>query len=222
MASQAMELKVASLNRVYGPVTMEKLVHLATAGRISAHDMVRRAGTADWLLVTDVPALAASLPHRATVDELEQEIEPSGGYVSTRGRWQWGDVEMDMTPMIDVTFQLLIFFMITHAMANPPPMDVPEVRHGRGVTIEGQQLVLVDQEGRYYLGDRAAEENASPSLDELIREVRQNARQGDQVLDVIISAHKKAKHGRVREVIERLGEVEGLGRVVIGVEEKMK
>jgi biopolymer transport protein ExbD len=155
------------------------------------------------------------------VEELEREAEPPGGWLTKACRWQWGDVEMDMTPMIDVTFQLLIFFMLTHALANPLPMDVPSVTYGRGVTVEGQQFILIDENGKYYLGYSAAPENATASLDALVQEVRQNARRSDTRLDVIVSAHRKCAHGQVRELVERLGAAGGLGRILLGVEEKM-
>ena len=223
MAERPMDLKIVSLGRVYGPVPLEKLLRLAGAGRISAHDMVRPVGTTAWLLVTEVPALAATLPQRATtVEELEREAEPPGGWLTRPGRWRWGDVEMEMTPMIDVTFQLLIFFMLTHAMANPLPMDVPSVTYGRGVTVEGQQFILIDENGKYYLGYSAAPESAAASLDALVEEVRENARRSDVRLEVIVSGHRRCAHGQVRQLVERLSTFDGLGRVLLGVEEKMK
>jgi len=218
-----MELKIVALGRVYGPVALEKLLRLAAAGRIAAHDMVRPAGASAWLLVTEVPALAARLPQRASnVEDLDREIEPAGGWITTPGRWQGDDVEMDMTPMIDVTFQLLIFFMLTHALANPLPMDVPEVTYGRGVTVEGQQFILIDENGTYYLGYSAAPESAAASLDALVEEVRENARRSDVRLEVIVSGHRRCAHGQVRQLVERLSTFDGLGRVLLGVEEKMK
>ena len=223
MAERPMELKIVSLGRVYGPVPLDKLLRLAAAGRISAHDMVRPVGTSAWLLVTEVPALAASLPQRGSSrEDLEREAEPAGGWITTPGRWLWGDVEMEMTPMIDVTFQLLIFFMLTHALANPLPMEVPAVTYGRGVTVEGQQFILIDENGTYYLGYSAAPENAAASLDALVEEVRQNARRAETRLDVIVSGHRRCRHGQVRELVERLGAVDGLGRILLGVEEKMR
>jgi len=223
MAERLMELKIVSLGRVYGPVPMDKLLCLAAAGRIAAHDMVRPVGATTWLLVTEVPALAASLPQRgSSLEELEREAEPPGGWLTTPGRWQWGDTDMEMTPMIDVTFQLLIFFMLTHAMANPLPMEVPAVTYGRGVNVEGQQFILIDEEGRYYLGYRAVPESAAASLDALVQEVRENARRADTRLEVIVSGHRRCRHGRVRELVERLSAVDGLGRILLGVEEKMR
>ena len=128
---------------------------------------------------------------------------------------------MEMAPMIDVTFLLLIFFMLTNSLANPTAMDVPAAVHGRGVTLEGQQLILIDGNGRYYLGDTANEQTATDSLDALVQEVGQNARQSKAPLDVIVSAHRDVKHRRVRELVEGLAGLDGLGAILLGVEEKL-
>ena len=40
------------------------------------------------------------------------------------------DTEMDITPMIDVTFLLLIFFIVASKMDPQKATDLPEARHG--------------------------------------------------------------------------------------------
>lgn len=223
MASQAMELKIVSTGKVYGPVPMDTLIRLASGGRISGEDLVRPAKSQAWLKVTDIASLAACLPHRAMPIADEQlEQEASGGLPPRRKQREAEDTEMDMTPMIDVTFQLLIFFMLTHAMMHPPPVDVPQAVHGRGVNIEGQQLVLVDEVGKYYLGDFPSDETAAASLDALVKEVERNAGSGGEAsMDVIVHAHKQTKHHFVRELINRLGSVPKIGKIMVGVQEAM-
>ena len=120
------------------------------------------------------------------------------------------EAEIDMAPMIDVTFLLLIFFMVSNSMANPTPMDVPAAVYGRGVTLEGQQQILIDEEGGYFLGDVAGDE------------VQSNASASSDTLDVIINGHKKTSYLCVRELVEALGGLEGLGSVMLGVEEELK
>lgn len=132
-----------------------------------------------------------------------------------------GETEIDMAPMIDVTFLLLIFFMVSNSMANPTPMDVPAAVHGRGVTLEGQQRILIDDEGGYFLGDVASEETRTESLEALVQEVQSNARASSVTLDVIINGHKKTSYLSVRELVEALGDLDGLGSVMLGVEEDM-
>jgi biopolymer transport protein ExbD len=225
MASPMMQLRIVSMDKVYGPVPMDTLVRLASGGRISADDMVRPVNSQTWLKVTEVPALAACLPQRAMpIDDQELEQEAAGGAESPRKRRETEDTEMDMTPMIDVTFQLLIFFMLTHAMMHPAPVEVPEAVHGRGVNVEGQQFVLIDETGKYYLGDFPSDENAVASLDALVQEVQRNAGEGSgrASMDVIVHAHKQTKHHYVRELIARLGGAKNIGKIMVGVQEAMQ
>ena len=127
---------------------------------------------------------------------------------------------MDMTPMIDVTFQLLIFFMFANQLANPVPIVVPEAVHGRGVTPDGKQMILIDEQAHYYLGDSTKPENISPSLEALVGEVQGNADQHEQPMEVIINAHKTSKHVDLRLLMDRLDDVDNIGSVMVGVSEK--
>lgn len=129
------------------------------------------------------------------------------------------DSVMDMTPMIDVTFQLLIFFMFANQMANPSPIEAPEAMYGKGVMPDGTQALLIDAEGNYYLGPNARPEAIAP-LETVIAEVQKNAEVAPEPLEVIITAHKQAKHMQVRELVEQLDNVDGIGPVHLGVEEK--
>ncbi|MCA9207926.1 MAG: biopolymer transporter ExbD [Planctomycetales bacterium] len=129
------------------------------------------------------------------------------------------DSVMDMTPMIDVTFQLLIFFMFANQMANPSPIEAPEALYGKGVMPDGTQALLIDADGNYYLGPNARPEAIAP-LDTVIAEVQKNAEVAPAPLEVIITAHKQAKHVQVRELVEQLENVDGIGPVHLGVEEK--
>ena len=45
------------------------------------------------------------------------------------------DTEIDITPMIDVTFQLLIFFMVTSTMQGNPPADLPPSKSGGSIEV---------------------------------------------------------------------------------------
>jgi biopolymer transport protein ExbD len=219
MPAEMMELKVVSLGKVYGPVRMETLVRLACGGRISADDQVRRSGEPIWMPVTEIPALAACL-RQASVAGPDIEAEIGGARARFR-RQAPEDLAMDMTPMIDVTFQLLIFFMLAHTWANLAAMEVPEAVHGRGVNLEGQQVRLIDDAGRYYLGDRPEPDLRKDSLDALVAEVEANAaRLGGGPIDVIVHGHKRAKHKSVRDAVERLENAKGVGKIMLGIQEK--
>ena len=62
------------------------------------------------------------------VDLLLEDEEP----VSTGGRKE-PDSELDITPMIDIVFLLLIFFVVTSKMQPQQVTDLPKARHGEGI-----------------------------------------------------------------------------------------
>jgi biopolymer transport protein ExbD len=175
-----------------------------------------------------VPELAAHLsvpsalepPWRGPDDDAAAARE-AGDPIRLGRRRPHEEAAMEMAPMIDVTFLLLIFFMLTNSMANPAPMDVPEAVHGQGVPMEDQLLILVDQRGRYHLGETANEQSAAGSVDALVGQVDQQVQDSRETLDVIISAHRHSKHRCVRELLEGLASVDGLGEIRLGVKEKL-
>ncbi len=71
------------------------------------------------------------------------------------------DDEIDMTPMIDCVFQLLIFFLVCSTMQETTMVKLPPARHGTGVDEETAVIITVDGEGgtekpRVYLGNGTA------------------------------------------------------------------
>lgn len=228
MAGELMDLKIVALDRVYKNVPRQTLCQWAMEGRIAQADLASPAGAQSWKNVLEYSWLAASMPQgvlRRPLDEGGQEdpeieADEATGWTARRKRRKHEQAEMDMTPMIDVTFQLLIFFMLTNQLANPAPLPVAQAEYGRGVSPDGKQIILIDDRGRYFLGDRMDDKYVSPSLDALVAEVRGNAANQDGSMDVIVTAHKKSKHVQVRELVDRLGDVPNLGKILLGVEEK--
>ena len=227
MARRAMHLKIVARDQLLGPLPLERLVEMAAAGQISPEDLVRPGGSRAWIRVTEVPELAARLPRPPAPEPpwTEAEDDPAqareaGDPIRLGRRRRHEEAAMEMAPMIDVTFLLLIFFMLTNSMANPTPMDVPKAVHGQGVPMENQLLILVDQDGSYYLGEAANEQSAA-SLDALVQQVGKNVQASRETLDVIVSAHRHSKHRYVRELLQRLDTVDGLGEIRLGVEEKL-
>jgi biopolymer transport protein ExbD len=225
MSIELMDLKVIALDRVYARVSRSTLAQWAMEGRIARGDLVRISGTEEWLGVAAVPWLAASMPAGVLDDTVAGEegadldADAAANWIVRRTKRRFEEAGMDMTPMIDVTFQLLIFFMLANSMVNQTPMEVPQAEFGRGVTPEGKQVILVDEMGAYYLGETTAKENLSPGLDALIDEVRGNLTAAGP-REVIVTAHRRSKHQQVRQLVDRLGSVPNVGSILLGVEEK--
>ena len=74
------------------------------------------------------------------------------------------EANIDLTPAVDVTFQLLIFFMITASFSLQKAFDVPPAKNSDGVSMNVQVempdsgvRVEVDRENTVFVGDKKAQ-----------------------------------------------------------------
>jgi len=119
------------------------------------------------------------------------------------------DNDMDMTPMVDVTFLLLIFFMITAAFALqkalevPPSSDDVAARSQDVEELEKDSIVVrVDGDNVYWISSPTwTEEQRAPSETDMRSKLRQ-ARQGGGSegrgpSKMLVQANGDATHERV-------------------------
>lgn len=110
-------------------------------------------------------------------------------------------VKIDMTPMVDVAFLLLIFFMST-SQFDPPqkvPITLPD-SHSNLKVPESDVLVLAiskDNQLFWQVGKSAQEETDMPSLENLVLEQRRR----NPRLRVAIKADKDAEYGTMEDVM---------------------
>ncbi len=95
----------------------------------------------------------ASVADEVTDEELEVEQD----FLVPRP--PMSDDEMDITPMIDITFLLLIFFLVASKMNAEQAVDLPKARHG-GVVAGKESVIILMKRGS---GDQA-EVNYSAKL----------------------------------------------------------
>jgi biopolymer transport protein ExbD len=106
-------------------------------------------------------------------------------------------VLLDITPLIDCIFQLLIFFLLTASFVAVPNIrvELPRASGQAGATEQRDLAIVITREGEVQLESRAMEmADLRRRLVELARE-RPDAR-------VLIQADSKAYHGRVVEVMD--------------------
>jgi biopolymer transport protein ExbD len=129
------------------------------------------------------------------------------------------DAELDITPMIDVVFLLLIFFMVTSTMDEQKAANVPPAKHGVGADANKATFVSVIADeaggGRVILGDSPDGEEIV-NLDLVRRYVQAAFNEGKEL--VIIKAERDVKEGRVQEVLKVLADIDGL-KFAIGVQD---
>lgn len=133
---------------------------------------------------------------------------------------------LDITPMIDVTFLLLVFFLLTSALDPRRAVDLPPAVYGVAVASRNATFVTVAQgaEGvaEVYLGaeksprfrvggDPAAQERA-------VREAVARALLDEGRRDVILRAERRLAHRDVARIAAAIGEVDGV-RLHLGVHE---
>jgi biopolymer transport protein ExbD len=120
------------------------------------------------------------------------------------------DVAVQMAPLIDCVFLLLIFFLVATTLKKIEkelPLDLPEASAAVGMQLEDNMtIVSVDREGNLYLG---SEPVGQGYLMEKLREAAQ--RPGHRIR---IDADREAPVWAAVQVLD-MCEFEGLGNVGI-------
>jgi biopolymer transport protein ExbD/biopolymer transport protein TolR len=115
------------------------------------------------------------------------------------------DDELDITPMIDVTFLLLIFFMVTSTMKPEGALQIPSAKNGLGVSADESCILSVfDDDGTpgIYLADGKREDGPVPP-EQVTQFVQQQKKRF-----VIIKADRKVPSGFVEEVARAAAEAD--------------
>lgn len=110
------------------------------------------------------------------------------------------DVELNITPLIDVVFLLLIFFMVSTSFERDSEINItlPEASEEYTEVKPDMINVDVDKEGRVYINEQPLI-NSQLST---IREALRDAMQGLEEPPVIISADAQTAHQLVIRVMD--------------------
>ncbi len=162
-------------------------------------------------LIVDASELDMAFHH---VDELGES-----GEQITFGDSSREDTEMDMTPMVDVTFLLLIFFMVTAAFSLQRSLEVPTPHPDEASTNVQQRdpsqdadtvTVHVDENNTFRVVTTDWDLEA-PSKHELLiklREARDGNSQGQRPSKLLIMANVDAMHEAVVAAMDAGSQVE--------------
>jgi biopolymer transport protein ExbD len=116
------------------------------------------------------------------------------------------EVGVDLTPLIDVVFLLLIFFMVstTFTRESHLKVELPQA-DGEAVETEVEQIdVVITRDGQYILNDKTLVNNRRETLERAVRDLAG----GDTSLPYIITADASTAHEfvvRAMDVAGRLG-----------------
>ena len=110
------------------------------------------------------------------------------------------EVSVNLTPLIDVVFLLLIFFMVATTFADPEEqidLELPVAESGESPIATPDELVIdVTEDGRTFV---AGAELAAGELDELL----ERTARAEPDTPVTVRGDRNLDYGRVVEVLDR-------------------
>jgi biopolymer transport protein ExbD len=119
------------------------------------------------------------------------------------------DGEMDITPMIDIVFLLLIFFIVSSKMTAEPTYPLPAAKNGAAIPVKNCVVLTVKRGG----GDNAVISKAdgtlfSDDLDQQAAEIAEYIQLGFdmQKSEILIRAEGGVRSGEINRIKEMVSE----------------
>ena len=127
------------------------------------------------------------------------------------------DDDVDITPMIDITFLMLIFFLVSSTPDQQTAIELPDALYGKAVAqldsviftiAEGglDQAPVFEADGK--IPEAALSENPAQQAEQIREAVTAGLREGKT--DVVIKADRGVTYRNVARVISHVSEVEGV------------
>lgn len=116
------------------------------------------------------------------------------------------EIAINLTPLIDVVFLLLIFFMVSTSFIKETHLaiDLPKADNAQDAPVEADRLeVLIDYRGQYTINQRVLTATDSGALASALRNL------SGEIYDtpLIITADAKAPHQAVVRVMDVAGKL---------------
>jgi len=114
-----LDVWILEMNTVYRQVPFVVVTDWLQQGRLLRDDCVRLTGSKKWHPISAVPALGPYLPRvePQRAEDRAEALEPVELGLDWRRPGEEEDEDVDMIPLIDISLVLLIFFMMTAAVA---------------------------------------------------------------------------------------------------------
>lgn len=133
-------------------------------------------------------------------------------------------VRMDMTPMVDVAFLLLIFFMSTTQFKPPEviAVNLPASNAEMRVPETGTIIFTVNRDGRYFVSSESAQDIQEIEKDQLFQAiVAWRTRNPSSV--IIVKGDRDVTFRQVSELMNKLAEAKAVRfNLMTDVEGRMK
>jgi biopolymer transport protein ExbD len=115
------------------------------------------------------------------------------------------DVNVNLTPLIDVVFLLLIFFMVSTTFTRETQLsiDLPEASGQPRESMESEIEVLIDETGQYRVNGQGLVDQRIRTLQAAIYKISA----GDTTLPMIITADADTAHQSVVRAMDAAGKM---------------
>ena len=115
------------------------------------------------------------------------------------------EVGVNLTPLIDVVFLLLIFFMVstTFTRATQLRIELPEAVGRAAGEVPGQIEILIDEAGHYRVNSRPLADVRLATLKAAIDRIAR----GDTSIPMLISADARTRHQDVVRAMDAAGQM---------------
>lgn len=115
------------------------------------------------------------------------------------------EVSVNMTPLIDVVFLLLIFFMVSTSFTKETHLtiDLPEASGEALAAQPGQIEILISESGGYTINSQQLVDERLGTLKSAIRQISA----GDTSLPMVITADAQTPHQAVVRAMDAAGQM---------------
>ena len=163
------------------------------------------------------PPFKAVTPIEYTLEE-EESVHP---------RRPQTDNDMDITPMIDITFLLLIFFLVASRMDTSGSVKLPKAHHGTAIGTKTAVVITIAKgdgdQARIYLGDGTESGLLGGDLVEqeqaIVGYIDEGLKAEIPKEHVLVKAGRDVKHRSVARVARAVGQIPDLPLYVAVLEE---
>lgn len=122
------------------------------------------------------------------------------------------EADIDMTPMLDIVFIMLIFFIVTTSFVKEKGLEVqrPKDQQNQQQSKSDAVSILITETGQIYMNNRLVDiERVNANIQNYLAEVDTDV--------AVVKAAKGAPHGIVVKVLDQAAEA-GIGTLSVAVD----
>jgi biopolymer transport protein ExbD len=196
-------------DKLFDPVSLKTLRTWVYENRVHGRDMVSSDGGKTWSLAQRTPELMPFFSSQSsTVSELPT------GYVGKIERRRRSIEVIDMIPMIDMVFLLLIFFALTSTFEVQRFLELNLPKGSSGIELKKTERLTLSISGE----NQIMLENEPIELPELEAKLKEEMI-ADIEVTLVIEGDENVPHGRVVELMDAANGA-GVKKILITVRKK--